>query len=827
MRIVTALILVSLLAAVYIANSGSSDDQSTDRTVARIEPAAIGVTDAELPVGDEGFAATPGAFPEGLSGRSSELGVNSAGSRAGVPNGGLEVGDEERGQGSDDAVRAAREEIRSAANPFLTESPAAESSDTESPTTPSTPTSSEFEPIELARPEPLDPSDASTTASAPEEADAPARRTSFVGGDAGPVDLEPTEVLERPRNADPKPTDPVLPRDEDPALEVTEIRVDPSADATIEPEVAPGATEPATVPVIEVADPLATEPSERTPSVEVPSQEVPRAGDGDLEGRLVDEGGSGIEGATILVVDAKTKKTLDKPKTDAEGRFSSKGLDASRVQLSVQSDTVPLGVAAPVAGDVCRTGDEPLGFGAVCIDLDPNQAAKATIELPYSSGVQGSVKDGAGKLVEGALVRAVSKVKGFESVQPVGETDADGFFFLMLVPGPYELQVLTPGDGDPRKRSRRQDIEAEAGSAIILEAIDFSKPAPARRSTGKDRPVDPKKPAVKQPRKSAGSTNGEQDGVKVADAKGSAPVEAPVTTSERMHATEASGERPKPATVQDGKPAPKAKPIETPNGGKQKDQKRGDEERPETPAGKTPAKGKPADDAPADAKGPQGATLSGRAISTWGEAIDGLAIVCRDTKGEEVAKTQTRADGRYELVGVPAGAVVVHIAPDSPLGKRGPLGHIVRKRPEPIEMTLFDGQTKARIDDVVVDVAPVFRLEGKIDVAEASLDAFKKDLIAGDPDMADLSDERFLSAYLRGLALVQRNRGGQGKNRPVVIESDGSFTWQCNLPAEDVLFELRPRTTRGNAGYAGSVGVVVTPAGVRARELTIDYPGKK
>ena len=130
-------------------------------------------------------------------------------------------------------------------------------------------------------------------------------------------------------------------------------------------------------------------------------------------------------------------------------------------------------------------------------------------------------------------------------------------------------------------------------------------------------------------------------------------------------------------------------------------------------------------------------------------ALDGLTVVARGPDGKALARTRSGVDGSYALEGLPAGAVTVVVAPDAPLGAPGPGGSILRARPEPLVTRPLLGEGSARLDDFVVDIVPLFRIAGAIEVAPEALAAFRADLVADSPSLAELDEEavRRVSAH--------------------------------------------------------------------------------
>lgn len=476
-----------------------------------------------------------------------------------------------------------------------------------------------------------------------------------------------------------------------------------------------------------------------------------------IAGRVTDVGGDAAPSVKVEAYDLRTGALVASATSQRDGRFTMEGLPESELAIRVVSGSVPLGLAGPVGQEACRSGSEPLGFGALCVTPSARVVTSASIVLPYSSGIQGTVVGYGGKAMDGAVVRAVSSVKGFTHVKALSTTDKEGFFFLNVVPGPYELQIAPPQSAK-RERPRRMPVQAEAGSAILMDTIDLTK--------------GPVEQAIKAPVNGAAPAAGQ-----------SAQAVAPKAPIDLEGAVDASGPLARGS----------ATPVSLPGSASV---------RPE--AGEV--------------------TLTGRVISTWGEAVDGIPVVATDAAGAVRAQGYTNAEGKYQLSGVPVGETTLALAPNEPLRKRGSRGLIVRVRPKPISVRSFPGQERVVVEDQVVDVAPIFRIEGKVEVSDASFEAFKADLFSKDSGMELLNDERLLRIYMRGLELVQKNIGGKGKSRPIEITPNGSFQWACSLPAEDVMFVLSPRSSIPSPAYDGPVGVEVTPAGVRTAKLKIAYP---
>lgn len=595
---------------------------------------------------------------------------------------------------------------------------------------------------------------------------------------------------------------------------------------------APAATAPD--PPVATADDEVVLPEIELPGTSAPQDSgapdegadpVPAAGAGPaaVTGIVAGPRGGGIRGVEIIARDRATRAELAKASSDRKGRYEIKGLADGEVLLEVVASSVPLGYAAPVAVESCRSGSEPAGYGSTCVEVVRSRAPGAVdITLPYSSGVEGVVKDGSGKASPGAMVRAVSTLPGFESVRVVVRTDDEGRYFLPLVPGPYELQVLLPGEGGS---ARRFAVEAKAGEALMLEAIDFSRPAKERgegQALGEEAatlgPVTlPVAPAMD---------------IAVAEPAGEGPAAALRTSAVPAAPLEDAPEAADPATSIAGPDAPRL-PLERPRPrnrvaiGSGSGSLRPLAPRVTTTGGRAaPTRSlDPRDDeGPTVLAGDGPVTLEGRVISTWGEAVDGVWVACLDERGIRVAFGPTDASGRFALEGTPVGETRVQVAPDAPVGSRSLEGFVLRERPRPVTVRSSEGQRTVIVDDIVADVAPVFRVDGRIVVDDATLRAYREELAAQHPSLAELGMDRVRRAYLRGLSLTRKDGLGPGRDRPIEIGPQGQFEWQCNLPAQDAVLVLSARAARPSEAYGGPVGVVITPAGVRTRELEIRYP---
>ncbi len=196
-----------------------------------------------------------------------------------------------------------------------------------------------------------------------------------------------------------------------------------------------------------------------------------------LVGQIMDTAGGPLPHVQIRLTDRDGSLPVRLITADANGIFLAAGLLPGQYALAIVQRSVPGHIARPVALGRCRVGDEPPGFGSVCVDmLDTTRVTTVDVVLPFASIVQGRVLGVDGEPAEGALVRAVSRVPRFERVNELVRTDARGQYTLRLVAGPYELQVVARGgdhDG-PLACALRTDVEE--GALQLLEVIDFSSP---------------------------------------------------------------------------------------------------------------------------------------------------------------------------------------------------------------------------------------------------------------------------------------------------------------------------------------------------------------
>lgn len=219
--------------------------------------------------------------------------------------------------------------------------------------------------------------------------------------------------------------------------------------------------------------------SARTGRSSIPARNARNTGDADMDrgirGRVVDASGLGVGGVTVRLLDPATGDERARIRAGIDGTFRSSSTPAGRVALAVDPATVPLGIAGPVLPGKCREQGDAPGVGALCLDVPASGTVNAEILLPYSAGIQGLVLGADGKPTK-AFVRAVAQGGGLDAVRVMAKTADDGSFVLSLLPGDYELQVLVPdGAADGSDLTRTIGFEAEGGSALILDAIDFSK----------------------------------------------------------------------------------------------------------------------------------------------------------------------------------------------------------------------------------------------------------------------------------------------------------------------------------------------------------------
>lgn len=458
-----------------------------------------------------------------------------------------------------------------------------------------------------------------------------------------------------------------------------------------------------------------------------------------LVGQIMDTAGGALPHVQIRLTDRDGALPVRLITADANGIFVATGLQPGQYVLAIVQRSVPGHIARPVALGRCRVGDEPPGFGSVCVDmLDTTKVTTVDVVLPFVSIVKGRVLGVDGEPADGALVRAVSRVPRFERVNELVRTDARGQYTLRLVAGPYELQVVARGGDHDGQLACSQRIDVVEGALQLLDVIDFSSPESL--------------PSIIAPT--------------------SAPAVADAADELRLWPVTASA----------------------------------------------PAPGREY----AISAGLVSVTLEGRVMTRWGESVESVIVACFDAAGDEVARAASDATGTYTLVDVPVGRATIRIGMvDVPDELATPLLH----RPEPLIVDIPAASPRAVIEDVIVDVARVFRVAGRVEIDASALAVFQMQLIERDEVLASLPEARVRRTFLSGLQLtVSRMGERRGDRRPVFVEDDGSFLWSTPLPSGDVAFLLESRSDRLGAIYAGRVIRPVTPAGVTTTEIVIEYP---
>ena len=530
-----------------------------------------------------------------------------------------------------------------------------------------------------------------------------------------------------------------------------------------------------------------------------------------LRAKVLDSSGAAVPKVEVTVINAATNRAALMLTAGEDGVLFADALRPGRYRLQVEKDSVPLGISSPIGTQNCRVGTELPGYGSVCVELKDNQPTVMTdIVLPLSSGIQGTILGRTGAPVKGVLVRAISQVPGFEGQRTVAETNDKGFFFFGLVPGPYELQMLLPGKGRPEELTRSMDVLAKPGSALLLDAVDFSKRAPERQSRAASPPVPTVEPASRRMKPAA------QLAAKPAAQPAPKPAAAPVAAPRAVEAAFSPQRSTSETTLPESKVALRSSTsLVEPVLRAQTTVGTWDETKDPVATGK-----------------PGRVELRGRVISKWGESVPALSVIAESLEGRVLEATQTSDNGQYILEDLPVGTVIVKVASNLVVNREGRYGTTLLKRPESVRVQTFPGQKRVSLKDVVVDIRRIYRLSGRIKVQPEALAEFAASLGRANKGQPELTEKQLRRAYYRGLRLTQKNKGTKGDSKnplkalgqAIKIQYDGSFVWTCPLPAEDIVLVLEPRSSRKSSGYKGPVGIPVTPAGVRPTELEIVYP---
>ncbi len=570
---------------------------------------------------------------------------------------------------------------------------------------------------------------------------------------------------------------------------------------------APESTAPESPAVAAAGQPARSGAANTTPAETAP-QSVIRV-------RVVDSTGRAVPKVKMALVKTSTGRAVKEVQTGEDGTANAEVSSSGRYRLEVASKSVPLGISSPIGIQECRVDTQPAGYGSVCVNVEAgDRTVPAEVVLPLSSGIQGTILGKTGAPVKGVLVRAISRVPGFEEHRMVAETNDEGFFFFGLVPGPYELQMLLPGKGRPEELTRTMEVFAKPGSALLLDAVDFSKKAPERQSMATQPEAPRPAPAAAKPSRVAMGTPSEATLKRVVQPTYK-PAPKPAVNPRAAEASFTVQEKASKVVAVEPKAVVLAKPIE-----------------PKT----APARTEPTLRVQAPVRRPAGkpghVELRGRVISKWGETVPALSVTVESPEGRILEATQTSDNGQYILEDVPVGTVIVRVASDLVVNRKGRYGTTLLKRPTPVRVQTFDGQRRVSLKDVVVDIRRIYRLAGRINVQPEALAEFKRSLGRINEGQPELTEAQLRRAYYRGLRLTQKNRGAKaGSKDPraslgqaIQIQKDGTFVWSCPLPAEDILLVLEPRSSRKSIGYAGPIGIPVTPAGVRPAALKIMYP---
>ncbi|AKF06253.1 carboxypeptidase-like regulatory domain-containing protein [Sandaracinus amylolyticus] len=162
---------------------------------------------------------------------------------------------------------------------------------------------------------------------------------------------------------------------------------------------------------------------------------------GALTGRVVDDGGAPVAGATIEVHPADGTAPLTTT-SDADGRWTVEGVPAGSARVVVRRDgRDPFETTVEVVA-----GDTPVEV-----------ATRMTATLPPGE-IRGTIQGSDGRPLAGASIR----------IQPLGielTTDADGAFEAAVPPGRYDVEVRAPGH-----RAQTRHVEVVERGVVLLNA---------------------------------------------------------------------------------------------------------------------------------------------------------------------------------------------------------------------------------------------------------------------------------------------------------------------------------------------------------------------
>ncbi|MEM9381523.1 MAG: carboxypeptidase-like regulatory domain-containing protein [Planctomycetota bacterium] len=263
-----------------------------------------------------------------------------------------------------------------------------------------------------------------------------------------------------------------------PVAEAAEEAPEAREAPTVEPE-----GEPAEEPE-ERAEERAAEEEPAGVLLADPEPIVPPSRGRQLVGQVLDSTGQGLSRVQVLLTDRDDIHPTRTATSDVNGIFVASGIPAGRYLLAVAPHSVPGHIARPAAVGLCRTGTEPYGFGSVCVDLaDDSQVTTVEVTLPFASEMRGRVFGVDGLPGRGALVRAVSRVAGFERVNELVRVDEQGRFAFRLVPGPYDVEVYAHGLDEAKPSTCILRLDAEEAAILVVDDVDFSRPADIEERT--------------------------------------------------------------------------------------------------------------------------------------------------------------------------------------------------------------------------------------------------------------------------------------------------------------------------------------------------------
>jgi len=169
---------------------------------------------------------------------------------------------------------------------------------------------------------------------------------------------------------------------------------------------------------------------------------------GELVVRATDSAGTPLDGIGFEITATQGGTFATLCATDAEGVARVADLAPGSYRMRVLPETVPQGLEAPWYAELCRGASTPHGIGSECFTVPEGGAfAPFGCVLVRAGAVAGLVTGRDGEPASDAMVRLVADGPGLELCRAIAQTDSEGLYTFVSVPGKYRLEVTFRPDG--------------------------------------------------------------------------------------------------------------------------------------------------------------------------------------------------------------------------------------------------------------------------------------------------------------------------------------------------------------------------------------------